>query len=45
MSKVGSGCKLAIRGLDPVIPAGMTAVRVPTCVRIILAGKRIGDNQ
>jgi hypothetical protein len=34
--KVGGDCKVAIPGLDPVIPAGMTAEVLP-CVFIILA--------
>ncbi len=34
---VGVGCKLAIHGLDPGIPAGMTAQWVLPCVLIIAA--------
>jgi hypothetical protein len=35
--KVGGGCKLAIHGLDPGIPAEMTAQWVLPCVLIIAA--------
>jgi hypothetical protein len=34
---VGVGCKLAIHGLDPGIPDGMTAQWVLPCVLIIAA--------
>ncbi len=35
--KASGGCKLAIHGLDPGIPAGMTAQWVLPCVLIMAA--------
>jgi hypothetical protein len=35
---VGGSCKLAIHGLDPGIPAGMTAEWVLPCVLVVPAG-------
>jgi hypothetical protein len=40
---VGGRCKLAIHGLDPGIPAGMTAKWVLPCVLIIAANTISGE--
>jgi hypothetical protein len=39
LSQICDDCKLAIHGLDPGIPAGMTAQRMLQCVLAIPAGK------